>query len=166
MRAAMTGSLLPPPPAAPLLLPPPAYVLTFEALSYEVPIKRGPEAGSTKAVLTGVSGRASSGRLLALMGPSGAGKTSLVGMAASWTVDARVSSMHCAAAVHVKQWGGAAGSTRAGTCASRRLDCCCLLAATPCTARAASWTSWLTCRWSAALAGACASTAAPPARAP
>ena len=54
------------------------YVLKFEDLSYYVKVKHGEQKGQTKQILHSVSGKCHSGRLMALMGPSGAGKTSLV----------------------------------------------------------------------------------------
>jgi ABC-type lipoprotein export system ATPase subunit len=51
-----------------------AYTLEFNDVSYFVKLK----GGKTKQILHNVSGTCVSGRLMALMGPSGAGKTSLV----------------------------------------------------------------------------------------
>ena len=50
------------------------YTLAFKDISYFVKL----QGGKTKQILHGVSGTCVSGQLVALMGPSGAGKTSLV----------------------------------------------------------------------------------------
>jgi len=58
---------------------PSTHVLEFRDICYDVVLKSGKDAGSTKRILHGVSAQCVSGRLTALMGPSGAGKSSLVG---------------------------------------------------------------------------------------
>lgn len=55
------------------------YVLEFRNICYDVVLKTGQDAGSSKRILHEVTATCSSGRLTALMGPSGAGKSSLVG---------------------------------------------------------------------------------------
>lgn len=55
------------------------HVLEFRDICYDVVLKSGKDAGSTKRILQEVSAQCVSGRFTALMGPSGAGKSSLVG---------------------------------------------------------------------------------------
>ncbi|KAG5179068.1 P-loop containing nucleoside triphosphate hydrolase protein [Tribonema minus] len=59
--------------------------LTFENLNISIPTKRG-----SKILIDNVSGHASSGKVLALMGPSGAGKTTLLNALSGRAVYAKV----------------------------------------------------------------------------
>lgn len=53
--------------------------VTFQRLTVSV-TKRGAAMPDTKSILKGISGSCKAGRLLAIMGASGAGKTTLVSM--------------------------------------------------------------------------------------
>lgn len=55
--------------------------LTFENVRYTVPVGKG-KSKSTKVILDGLHGSASSGTMTAIMGPTGSGKTSLLNVLA------------------------------------------------------------------------------------
>eukprot|EP00741_Cyanophora_paradoxa_P000196 tig00000402_g190.t1 len=63
--------------------------LAFADLSYSVPAKGG--AGGERALLTGVSGFVRPGEMLALMGPSGGGKTTLLDVLAGRKTGGKIS---------------------------------------------------------------------------
>jgi ABC-type multidrug transport system ATPase subunit len=79
-------------------------VLDFQDICYDVVIKTGPGAGSSKRILHDVTAQCVSGRLTALMGPSGAGKSSLVGL----------HRQHQPNSVAVNSQGGASGHPARG----------------------------------------------------
>ncbi|KAJ4954216.1 hypothetical protein NE237_031048 [Protea cynaroides] len=58
--------------------PPLSICLEFQDIKYKVPVNGGKKANSEKYILHGITGSVQPGEVLALMGPSGGGKTTLL----------------------------------------------------------------------------------------